>query len=40
MQEANLLVPIGSVAAESNTPTYKSIHVSLEPSAALATSLA
>jgi anaerobic selenocysteine-containing dehydrogenase len=28
--EANVLVPIGSVAEESNTPTYKSIHVSLE----------
>jgi hypothetical protein len=25
-------VPIGSVAEESNTPTYKSIHVTLEPS--------
>ncbi|MGH7497480.1 MAG: molybdopterin dinucleotide binding domain-containing protein, partial [Gemmatimonadales bacterium] len=32
--EANVLVPIGSVAAESNTPTYKSLHVSLEPSEA------
>ena len=31
--EANVLVPIGSVAEGSNTPTYKSIHVSLEPSA-------
>jgi hypothetical protein len=30
--EANVLVPIGSVAEESNTPTYKSIHVTLEPS--------
>jgi anaerobic selenocysteine-containing dehydrogenase len=28
--EANVLVPLGSVAEESNTPTYKSIHVSLE----------
>ena len=28
-----MLVPIGSVAEGSNTPTYKSIHVSLEPSA-------
>ncbi len=35
--EANVLVPIGSVAAESNTPTYKSIHVSLEQSAARVT---
>ncbi len=31
--EANVLVPVGSVAEESNTPTYKSLHVSLEPSA-------
>jgi molybdopterin-dependent oxidoreductase alpha subunit len=31
--EANVLVPVESVAAESNTPTYKSIHVSLELSA-------
>jgi len=28
--EANVLVPIGSVAQGSNTPTYKSIHVTLE----------
>jgi molybdopterin-dependent oxidoreductase alpha subunit len=28
--EANVLVPVGSVAAESNTPTSKSIHVTLE----------
>ena len=28
--EANVLVPLGSVAMESNTPTYKSFHVSLE----------
>jgi molybdopterin-dependent oxidoreductase alpha subunit len=28
--EANVLVPLGSVADESNTPTYKSIHVTLE----------
>ena len=28
--EANVLVPLGSVAEESNTPTYKSIHVSLQ----------
>jgi anaerobic selenocysteine-containing dehydrogenase len=33
--EANVLVPIGSVAERSNTPTYKSIVVSLRPSAAL-----
>jgi molybdopterin-dependent oxidoreductase alpha subunit len=32
--EANVLVPLGSVARESNTPTYKSLHVSLRPSAA------
>jgi anaerobic selenocysteine-containing dehydrogenase len=32
--EANVLVPIGSVAAKSNCPTYKSIHVTLEPSIA------
>ncbi len=32
--EANVLVPIGSVAEGSNTPTYKSLHVSLERSAA------
>ncbi len=31
--EANVLVPIGSVAEESNTPTYKSLHVTLAPSA-------
>lgn len=31
--EANVLVPIGSVAEESNTPTSKSIHVTLAPSA-------
>jgi molybdopterin-dependent oxidoreductase alpha subunit len=31
--EANVLVPVGSVAEESNTPTSKSIHVSLRPSA-------
>jgi molybdopterin-dependent oxidoreductase alpha subunit len=30
--EANVLVPIGSVAQGSNTPTYKSIHVTLERS--------
>ena len=29
--EANVLVPIGSSAEKSNTPTYKSIEVSLEP---------
>jgi hypothetical protein len=28
-----VLVPIGSVAEESNTPTSKSIHVTLVPSA-------
>ena len=28
--EGNVLVPIGSVAAESNQPAYKSVHVSLE----------
>ena len=33
--EANVLVPIGSVAEESNTPTYKSLHVTLEASEAL-----
>jgi molybdopterin-dependent oxidoreductase alpha subunit len=33
--EANVLVPIRSVAERSNTPTYKSIVVSLQPSAAL-----
>ena len=33
--EANVLVPIGSTAERSNTPTYKSIVVSLVPSAAL-----
>ena len=27
--EANVLVPLGSVAMESNTPTYKSLHVTL-----------
>jgi anaerobic selenocysteine-containing dehydrogenase len=31
--EANVLVPVGSVAEESNTPTYKSLHVTLEASA-------
>ncbi len=31
--EANVLVPVGSVAEESNTPTSKSIHVSLSVSA-------
>ncbi len=31
--EANVLVPLGSVAAWSNTPTSKSIHVTLERSA-------
>ena len=31
--EANVLVPLGSVADESNTPTYKSIHVTLAASA-------
>ncbi len=30
--EANVLVPIGSVAEESNTPTSKSIHVTLKAS--------
>ena len=30
--EANVLVPLGSVAEESNQPTYKSLHVSLEAS--------
>jgi len=30
--EANVLVPIGSVAEQSNTPTSKSIHVTLAPS--------
>lgn len=30
--EANVLVPLGSVARWSNTPTSKSIHVSLERS--------
>ena len=30
--EGNVLVPVGSVAAESNTPTYKSIIVSVEAS--------
>jgi hypothetical protein len=29
--EANVLVPVGSVAERSNTPTSKSIHVSLAP---------
>ena len=33
--EANVLVPIGSVAEQSNTPTSKSIHVTLAPSAQL-----
>ncbi|MGH7511813.1 MAG: hypothetical protein ACREOQ_02705, partial [Gemmatimonadales bacterium] len=28
--EGNVLVPIGLVAAESNEPAYKSVHVSLE----------
>jgi hypothetical protein len=32
--EANVLVPVGSVAERSNTPTSKSIHVSLAPAAA------
>ncbi len=36
--EANVLVPIGSVAMESNTPTYKSLHVTLERSADVAAS--
>src|SRR5206468_216520 len=31
--EANVLVPIGSVAEKSNTPTSKSIHVTLAPAA-------
>ena len=31
--EANVLVPVGSVAERSNTPTSKSIHVSLAPAA-------
>ena len=30
--EGNVLVPLGSVAAESNQPAYKSVHVSLERS--------
>ncbi len=30
--EGNVLVPLGSVAAESNQPAYKSVHVTLEPS--------
>jgi molybdopterin-dependent oxidoreductase alpha subunit len=30
--EGNVLVPVGSVAAESNQPAYKSVHVSLEAS--------
>ncbi len=30
--EANVLVPIGSVAARSNTPTYKSVRVTLKQS--------
>jgi molybdopterin-dependent oxidoreductase alpha subunit len=34
--EGNVLVPIGSVAAESNEPAYKSVHVSLERSEAAA----
>jgi anaerobic selenocysteine-containing dehydrogenase len=29
--EANVLVPLGSVAEVSNTPTYKSVIVRLEP---------
>jgi molybdopterin-dependent oxidoreductase alpha subunit len=32
--EANVLVPLGSVADESNQPAYKSVHVSLEASEA------
>ena len=35
--EANVLVPVDSVAEESNTPTYKSLHVTVEASPALAT---
>ena len=35
--EANVLVPVGSVAEGSNTPTYKSLHVTLEPSEAVPT---
>jgi hypothetical protein len=31
--EANVLVPVSSVAERSNTPTSKSIHVSLTPTA-------
>jgi molybdopterin-dependent oxidoreductase alpha subunit len=31
--EANVLVPVGSVADRSNTPTSKSLHVSLAPTA-------
>jgi molybdopterin-dependent oxidoreductase alpha subunit len=31
--EANVLVPVGSVAERSNTPTSKSLHVSLAPTA-------
>jgi molybdopterin-dependent oxidoreductase alpha subunit len=31
--EANVLVPVDSVAEESNTPTYKSVQVTLSPSA-------
>ena len=30
--EGNVLVPLGSVAAQSNQPAYKSVHVSLERS--------
>ncbi|HZS58134.1 MAG TPA: hypothetical protein VFA43_02615, partial [Gemmatimonadaceae bacterium] len=32
--EANVLVPMGSVAERSNTPTSKSLHVTLARSAA------
>ncbi len=35
--EANVLVPIGSVAEKSNTPTSKSIYISIQPSAETAT---
>jgi hypothetical protein len=32
--EANVLVPVGSVAEKSNTPASKSVVISLRPSAA------
>jgi len=31
--EANVLVPVDSVAEQSNTPTSKSIRITLQPSA-------